>query len=80
MKILSYEIQNGMMRIETDYEERPVFVYKAGRFKTHQDLVDEIEKSISLEQKRKEKHRKNIDSIKDEFERRGIKEKCRKQT
>ena len=68
MKILSYKIENEMIRIKTDNQERYDFVYFKDKFNNLEELKLEIEKSILLENKMKEKKEKKIKKLKEDLE------------
>jgi len=53
MKILSYAIKNGMIRVVTDNPGRTDFVYRADRFESKAELMAEIELSIAGGNKKK---------------------------
>lgn len=55
MNILSYEVKNNQIHVTTDYESRPVFVYKVDKFSSLVELQREIERSILHENRRKDK-------------------------
>jgi len=67
MKILSYEIKYGMIRVLTDNKDRPEFVYEKHRFVTKDALIAEIEKSIRLEKVKKDKQKNNLAKLEAEL-------------
>ena len=68
MKIKSVEEKNGSLVITTDHAVRNVFVYPADKFNSYQAMIDEIKKSVSVEEDKKIKKDKKIKIIKDDFE------------
>ena len=63
MKILSYEFVEEMIKVTTDYEPRPEFVYFADKFDNLDKLKKEIEKSIGFNFKKKEKKDKKLEKL-----------------
>jgi len=55
MKILSYEVVGDMIRIVTDFEDMPEFVYFKDKFKDVDELSTEINRKISVLQRKKTK-------------------------
>lgn len=53
MKVISYSVDNGLLSVVTDNPGRSVFVYPVGWFSSLKSLLLEIERSISLEARRK---------------------------
>ena len=67
VKILSYEIRNNKIRVMTDNDGRPEFVYQKHRFVTKAALLQEIKKSIAQEKKVKDKQKVNLDKLEAEL-------------
>ena len=63
MKILSHELQDNVIKVTTDYEPRPVFVYFKDKFDNLDKLKKEIEKSIEFNFKKKEKKDKKLEKL-----------------
>lgn len=63
MKILSYSVDNGMIKVITDNPGRPEFVYEADRFNTLAQLEAQINKSIAWEASRKTKTGSKVSAL-----------------
>jgi hypothetical protein len=55
MKILSYELKDGMIRVTTDNKDESVFVYFANKFNSLKELEQEINKKNTEIEKNKQK-------------------------
>ena len=67
MKILSYKIEDGMIKVTTNNKDRPKFVYFVDKFATKAQLVAEIEKSILLEEKKTKIKKEKKDKLEKEL-------------
>jgi hypothetical protein len=63
IKIISNVIDGELIRIKTDNLGRPDFVYRKDKFDSKEKLLQEIEKSINLENNRKEKKEQKVQKL-----------------
>ena len=67
VKIISWKIENGMLKVKTNNPHRPNFVYFANKFTTKEALLKEINKSLDIETKKKDKKEKKIKNLENEL-------------
>ena len=72
LKIIKTELKGDMIKIKTNDKDRPDFVYFADKFPDKASLLKEIEKSLAISSKKKEKKNKKIKKLEEEL--------CQKQT
>lgn len=55
MKITNIKIEKNMLRVKTDYKNGKEFVYLKDKFENKEELITEIENSITEREKKQNK-------------------------